>query len=269
MKPRRKYITTGGAGYIPPVNIRVLKPNKHKIYNRIPANGADFLTADPFGVTNAVQAGLMYMLHDDDYVANRIKDSKYSLQNINKFPEDRRNLIKLIQNGYIGLEDAKSVYLGLPQRSGTLVPADKSPSMGTLTNAHKSTYLSTDPFIMENYLLPAYRNLYLGKTVDKRPKAGELSSIGKSGKNGVTILPILGNATVGYGNDNRGQYLSYYDKWDIALSGDSNSEDNFVSRLVGGRPFDLYDRIYLDDYYGVSEPTHSTYLPEVIIKPKK
>jgi len=30
-----------------------------------------------------------------------------------------------------------------------------------------------------------------------------------------------------------------------------------------GKPVPVYDRIYLDDYYGVSEPTHSTWLPEV------
>jgi len=66
------------------------------------------------------------------------------------------------------------------------------------------------------------------------------------------MIPVLGRATIGYGVDpKKGPYISYYDKWDVSLSGNSNTNDNVVSKLVGGKPFDIYDRIYLTDKYGL------------------
>ena len=82
--------------------------------------------------------------------------------------------------------------------------------------------------------------------------------------------------TVGRGFDDKGEYRSYYDRWDInpfkgtyrglripILSGFGD-----VSAGVG-KPVNIYDRIYLDDYYGVPNPTHATYLPEINVYSKK
>lgn len=73
----------------------------------------------------------------------------------------------------------------------------------------------------------------------------------------------LGTHTVGRGYDkDRGEYVSYYDLWDLNPVDYEGGED--LSHGVG-KPFELYDRIYLDDYYGLN--TKGIYLPEVIIKP--
>jgi hypothetical protein len=32
-----------------------------------------------------------------------------------------------------------------------------------------------------------------------------------------------------------------------------------------GKPVHIYDRIYMDDYYGSPVSTHATYLPEIIV----
>ena len=36
-----------------------------------------------------------------------------------------------------------------------------------------------------------------------------------------------------------------------------------------GKPVHIYDRIYLDDYYGVKQPTHGVYLPEITVRGKR
>ena len=62
------------------------------------------------------------------------------------------------------------------------------------------------------------------------------------------------------------QYLSYYDAWNLnPMRGNSaDGNFNFMSGLFNegdltnglGHPFELYDRVYLDDYYGISsKPT--------------
>ena len=60
----------------------------------------------------------------------------------------------------------------------------------------------------------------------------------------------FGNYTLSKGKDKRGDYISYYDKWDM------NPAKNFLKydQSFGiGKPIELYDRIYLDDYYGIKQ----------------
>jgi len=97
----------------------------------------------------------------------------------------------------------------------------------------------------------------------------------------ATVLPIsghgvLGNYTLSRGFDDKGEYVSYYDEYNLNpfrgffAKRDGNNAPNFIQNIEDlsfglGKPFTLYDRIYLDDYYGVSEPTHATYLPEITV----
>lgn len=263
--------------------------DKKKVYNRLSADTSDYVALDQFGISTGLSGLIQYFINNDDNVDNKIKVAKDNIRKVKegKVPaigklssNERSKIIWSSANNILGLEDAKDIYLGLPQRSNTFKKADKSPEFGKLSNAYKSTYLSTDKDVMENYLLPAYNNLLKtnvkgGDVTDKDYKNGDLISIGKSGRNGVAMLPILGRATIGQGIDkHKGPYVSYYDKWDVTLSGNSNSDDNVVSKAVGGKPFDIYDRIYLDDYYGINTKQelgdyYGGYLPEVIVKPNK
>lgn len=101
----------------------------------------------------------------------------------------------------------------------------------------------------------------------------------------------MGTSTIGKGMDDRkGEYISYYDKWDInPLHGDyvdNNLKAKYplLSHLIptDGKdafngmtdPVSFYDRIYLDDYYGVKSSVEpgdyfGGYLPEVVITPNK
>lgn len=81
---------------------------------------------------------------------------------------------------------------------------------------------------------------------------------------------LLGTYTLGRGIDpQRGEYVSYYDKWDLApINKYGEDETGGI-----GKPIEIYDRIYLDDYYNVpTEPFEGAYyggyLPEVTIVPK-
>ncbi|MBP6060494.1 MAG: hypothetical protein KA515_00605 [Candidatus Pacebacteria bacterium] len=66
----------------------------------------------------------------------------------------------------------------------------------------------------------------------------------KDGNNIVTTeleygnrYAIMGNFKLSLGKDERGNYISYYDKWDLA--------NNQLEGIVG-KPFEIYDRIYYD-----------------------
>lgn len=267
--------------------------NKEKIYNRLPANADEYSALDPFGISVGISALSKYLFKRDNTVQDKIDNEINTLKMLEnpseiqnqrvKFKNNPKHLIhtdegiktmKLRANQAIGLEDAKDIYLGLPQRNNTFQQATEFPTNGNLNNGYKSIYLSTDQDILEQFMLPAYRNLITRNTIkekESKKTPGSIYSIGNSGRNANTFIPILGRATVGYGVDKyKGPYVSYYDNWDVTLSGDS-SKDNFVSKLIGGTPFDIYDRIYFKDVYNTPDIApkqgdyYGTFLPEVIV----
>ena len=89
-----------------------------------------------------------------------------------------------------------------------------------------------------------------------------------------SLYDALGEYTVGLGYDpNKGQYVSLYDLWDINPFGKGDSETlraknaNKKDKSFGiGIPTQIYDRMYLDDYYGLTgNERGSYYLPEVTV----
>lgn len=97
------------------------------------------------------------------------------------------------------------------------------------------------------------------------------------GKNDLSYMlsPYLGKHTVGHGLDkNNGEYISYYDLWDLNPIDERGGTD--ASNGIG-IPVNIYDRIYLDDFYEIPknkryslEDKHQGiyyggYLPEVKI----
>lgn len=89
------------------------------------------------------------------------------------------------------------------------------------------------------------------------------------GKNKVVTGGIghaLGRYTIGHNYDNKGEYVSYYDKWDLNPFSDAGEDLS----LGIGKPVNIYDRIYLDDYYGLPEEYRgSTYIPELTVTANK
>jgi hypothetical protein len=116
----------------------------------------------------------------------------------------------------------------------------------------------------------------------------QLSGLGL-GKNMVdrSLAHYFGDHTVGRGHDKKGEYISYYDKYDLnPFTGGTPVKTGIkgidkwlqtttilpnIDLSMGiGKPFEIYDRIYLDDYYGVPEEAKGgNFLPEVIVTGKK
>ena len=67
---------------------------------------------------------------------------------------------------------------------------------------------------------------------------------------------FFGAHTISRGVDKqKGEYVSYYDLWDLAPLTDKGDESQGL-----GKPLEFYDRVYLDDYYGIdSTPELGTY----------
>lgn len=119
----------------------------------------------------------------------------------------------------------------------------------------------TQNFINEAAALPKF-NRYYGSTV-----------LGGYGMNNHAIAKAV--------DDYRGQYVAYRDTYDLNPFHGDRSIVN-IPGLSGlgdlsfgvGKPVPMYDRIYLDDYYGVNsmpqkDEYYGGYIPEVTVTPKK
>lgn len=283
--------------------------DKDKIYNRIPGdewyNVVNEDRKSNYGISGPFDALQAYFSNDDNYVLNRL--SRYMpYKNISwrekekaaqDFYEQSRNIkykfdtlsdtdrhkLEVLQDKSEALpilqhEDAKAVYLGLPQRTNTLKDAEYTPTQGKLNNGKYITYMR-EPTFVEDVLMPVYNDLKLGrKRIGGKKVAGEVLSLPKYVNsieeitpkgNAVVHIPFLNNATMSSGHDGRGEYLSIFDTWDYNTGVYAKPGDN-IGKHIDGKPFDIYDRIYLDDYFGMpKEYRGSTYIPELIVTANK
>lgn len=300
---RPRWNTTGGAGYIPTQPLSSgIKLSPERIYNRIPGdqwyNVVNENRENNYGVSGVLDAVRGYLSNEDNYVEKRLqyyspykdiswKDKEEADKEFykrargigykfDKLSKKERSILQNLDDKataplVIAHEDAKDEYLGLPQRFGTLKKSEYYPTQGKLNNGKYITYMR-DPSFVESILLPTYNDFKIGK---KRPNnkkyLGEVFSLPSYTSNVVDItpkgnavvhIPFLNNATMSSGYDDRGEYMSIYDTWDYNTKVYANPGDD-IGQHISGKPFDIYDRYYLDDVYGVKTPTHATYLPEV------
>lgn len=232
--------------------------DREKVYNRV--FGDNFYIYDkndnttlqyasnlvPGSYGFVTRALAQYFGNKDDAVIRRldkIKQSDASKVNI-------RNIL--------AHEDLKDMYLNMPQRTGLIHKSEYKP---TKNDGHYHDYYTSetlrDDYSLENIKL-AYDDMkYNGKT------------------KGVYIHPLLAHFTSSIGVDpKRGEYVSIYDKWDFNQKGFGDPKDNIASYIQGAAPVELYDRFYMDDWYGVnSAPNkgdyYGGYLPEIVVKPKQ
>lgn len=283
--------------------------DKDKIYNRIPGdewyNVVNEDRKSNYGISGPLDALQAYFSNDDDYVLNRLsrympyKDISWREKEkaAQDFYEEGRNVkykfdtlsdaakhrLEMLQDKSEALpilqhEDAKAVYLGLPQRTNTLRDAEYTPTQGKLNNGKYITYMR-EPTFVEDVLMPIYNDLKLGrKRIGGKKVAGEVLSLPKYVNsieeitpkgNAVVHIPFLNNATMSSGHDDRGEYLSIFDTWDYNTGVYAKPGDN-IGKYIDGKPFDIYDRIYLDDYYNIPDKYKgSSYLPEATVYGKK
>jgi hypothetical protein len=131
-------------------------------------------------------------------------------------------------------EDAWAKYLGLEQPGGSITESQYRPSVakGKRGKYHRL------PDEFERALLQGYQQnrSYLRTQSDDPRKIpmGENMLPGTAGR-------VLGNFTVGEGEDEQGKYISYYDKYDLAPS---TGEGSIKAEKIFGDPFEFYNRIY-------------------------
>jgi hypothetical protein len=131
-------------------------------------------------------------------------------------------------------QDAYNFYMGKPQKNNTFNVSKYTPS----TSKEKNTvYYSLNNENFLNDILDQVDNKgnfldYSQITSSNQPVYGN-PDIKK--KVMGSYENVMGNFTLSKGNDDKGNYISYYDKWDIAP-------------LDFGKPFEIYDRIYVKDY---------------------
>lgn len=231
------YITTGGAGYIPQNNIDV----KSRLYKNLSPIGYE----DLFRVPKAI------FLNEQDIYHNKMKDMPVLDEIYAQYlgiPEKNRHFNKRLEKSkYKPTQGGENVtYYKLPQKTvdGKTILGDDHRYSGSA-----NTFVDTMVFDA-TYMNP--------------------------GENKQQLNTELGYYTVGRGRDNKGDYVSYYDKWDInpfsgRLQNNTVLPTNIRKMLKDinldfGVPINIYDRIYFDDYYGVQGGNRGGhYLPEVII----
>lgn len=182
---------------------------------------------------------------------NRFDTSEYSDLSKQLVEADKNNdsnkVKKLLErlntysNDYVGLddpysEDAWRIYLGKPQTKNTFNISNYKPTKGK--DVDRNYYGLPEVFKEELF------NLYSSKQIEEGVNS-EFSFENVFGENSSRAR-VLGNFTVNKGKDERGEYISYYDKYDLSprLPIVGKTE---VSNYVG-KPFEIYDRIYTKDY---------------------
>ena len=83
--------------------------------------------------------------------------------------------------------------------------------------------------------------------------------------------PILNIFTAYKDRDDKGDFISIYDTWDYnpKVTGGPKLLNTIIDNATGGAPFNIYDRIYLDDHYNVPEEHKGGhYIQPIIVTPK-
>ena len=160
------------------------------------------------------------------------------------------------------LDDLWGTYLGIPKDKRHYDPVLKT-SKYKPTNSKDSN---------QNYVSIPFANDDTDHIIKEALWQGERSQL---------LNPELGTFTVDTGRDKNGQYVSYYDKWDLNPFRGITNVGNKITKFIGldkagdlsfgmGKPIEIYDRIYLDDYYGIpKEYRGGSFLPEVVVEGRK
>jgi hypothetical protein len=157
---------------------------------------------------------------------------------------------------YGPLGDLYRYYGGLPLEHNVLMDSQYKPAKSKDKNA-KYISLNRDPSFV-NEVLDNYKRVSSGKLDKGESKLGDdnwqVSGYSSAGKDAHKTTKqgsehhsnAIGRYTLGKGKDKKGEYISYYDKFDQGTGLGINPGE-----LLGlTKPFEIYDRIYLDPKTG-------------------
>ena len=192
---------------------------------------------------------------------------------LNKKETERAEKEQYLEKGYgqIATDEDKvrldllSMYGGLRPKYGTLKQSAHRPAIETKAG---TTYLDSD-VIRKGVAkqLPPIRNAgefeaFVKSLADSEVVRDEKGNIVRGETGGIkTKVTGLGTANIAYGEDKKGPYISYYDKWDIdPTTGKYSMKEGFGKEILkkvgadvlssGAKPPEVYGRIYLDKKTG-------------------
>jgi hypothetical protein len=117
--------------------------------------------------------------------------------------------------------DALNMYAGIPQKNNTFSISNQIPSKSKEKNKIYYTFNNENKNELEKSLIN-----WSNTSIDKKTVLTDKENT------------VMGDYTVSKGKDKRGEYVSYYDKWDLDPMGSTLSPADF------GKPFEMYDRMY-------------------------
>lgn len=171
---------------------------------------------------------------------------------------------------YSPLGDLYRYYGGLPLEHNVLMDSQYKPTDSKNKNA-KYISLNRDPAFV-NEVLDNYKRVASGKLDKGESKLGDnnwqVSGYSSAGKDAHKTTKqgsehhsnAIGRYTLGKGKDEKGEYISYYDKFDQATGLGINPGE-----LLGlTKPFEIYDRIYIDSKTGKPEMAMGGSMPGAV-----
>jgi len=142
----------------------------------------------------------------------------------------------LYKKDYEPVEDACALYTGNPQKFNSFELSDYKPTKSTDPNAQ---YFKLKA--LEQYLPELKEYLTTSESVRKLKPGDKMVVNGREffGSNRLNLL--FRNFTIGKGKDEKGDYVYYYDKFNLNPSAEFPMPEQ-------GKPVEIYDRYYLNDY---------------------
>ena len=157
---------------------------------------------------------------------------------------------------YGPLGDLYRYYGGLPLEHNVLIESQSKPAKSKDKNAKYISLNRDQSFV--NEVLDNYKRVSSGKLDKGESKLGDdnwqVSGYSSAGKDAHKTIKqgsehhsnAIGRYTLGKGKDEKGEYISYYDKFDQGTGLGINPGE-----LLGlTKPFEIYDRIYVDPKTG-------------------
>ena len=204
----------------------------------------------PLRIFMPIKSYMQYMYGNDGDNKRRLalEEKKYRGEDLSKEYKDNQLQMEMVMDeaeSYLAHHDAFAKYLGYPQKNNMVVESKYKPSVGS----------KDDEYYRFNFQGPYY---WMPK-VEEYLTSNEAQDNKKKVLNDLTLNDFTMQG--GMDDDNR-HYVSIYDIWDYNYI-PWGTGDN-VAELVGGKPFEIYDRVYLDDWHGVPN-TEGYFLPTVTI----
>ena len=159
-------------------------------------------------------------------------------------------------------QDLLSLMLGQDQKYGSIEPATYKPTDAEDPDAEYERSRVTEGQIKDQLINP-----YVPPSLSRGYKADEGGNYIGDGTDLADLIidkgsygAVLGNYTLDKGVDEKGHYISYYDKWDVnplsRLDKHSNTTimsrglDQAIQSAVGITPAEVYGRVYYDPETG-------------------